>query len=168
MWPYQIRKPVIAAINGAAVGGITYPMLADIRIANATAKIGFAIVRRGILPELASHVTVSQVTGFSRAADLLMTGRIISGQEAADMGLISEAVDSDKLLDRAMEIAQDIATNTAPVSVAVTKALMWQNIGANIPKLMETEGKFINWLGQSTDVKVGVQAFLQNKRRSGR
>ena len=79
------------------------------------------------------------------------------------MGLISEAVDSDKLLDRAMEIAQDIATNTAPVSVAVTKALMWQNIGANIPKLMETEGKFINWLGQSTDVKVGVQAFLQKQ-----
>ena len=164
MWPYQIRKPVIAAINGAAVGvGITYPMLADIRIANATAKIGFAMVRRGILPELASHVTVNQVTGFSRAADLLMTGRIISGQEAADMGLISEAVDSDKLLDRAMEIAQDIATNTAPVSVAVTKALMWQNIGANIPKLMETEGKFINWLGQSTDVEVGVQAFLQKQ-----
>ena len=161
---YQIRKPVIAAINGTAVGvGITYPMLADIRIANATAKIGFAMVRRGILPELASHVTVNQVTGFSRAADLLMTGRIISGQEAADMGLISEAVDSDKLLDRAMEIAQDIATNTAPVSVAVTKALMWQNIGANIPKLMETEGKFINWLGQSTDVKVGVQAFLQKQ-----
>ncbi|MAD07393.1 MAG: hypothetical protein CMP86_08280 [Gammaproteobacteria bacterium] len=164
MWPYQVRKPVIAAINGAAVGvGITYPMLADIRLANATAKIGFAMVRRGILPELASHVTVNQVAGFSRAADLLMTGRIISGQEAADMGLISEAIDSDKLLDRAMEIAQDIATNTAPVSVAVTKALMWQNLGANITKLMETEGKFIDWLGQSTDVKVGVQAFLNKQ-----
>lgn len=79
------------------------------------------------------------------------------------MGLISEAIDSDKLLDRAMEIAQDIATNTAPVSVAVTKALMWQNLGANITKLMETEGKFIDWLGQSTDVKVGVQAFLNKQ-----
>ena len=161
MWPYQVRKPVIAAINGAAVGvGITYSMLADIRLATPTAKIGFAMVRRGILPELASHVTVSQVAGFSRAADLLMTGRIFSGQDAADMGLISEVADNDRLLQRAMEIAQDIAINTAPVSVAMTKALMWQNLGANIPKLMETEGKLIDWLGQSTDVKVGVQAFL--------
>tara|TARA_B100000900_G_scaffold251828_1_gene214586 strand:+ start:1578 stop:2408 length:831 start_codon:yes stop_codon:yes gene_type:complete len=161
MWPYQVRKPVIAAINGAAVGvGITYSMLADIRLATPTAKIGFAMVRRGILPELASHVTVSQVAGFSRAADLLMTGRIFSGQDAADMGLISEVAENDHLLHRAMEIAQDIAINTAPVSVAMTKALMWQNLGANIPKLMETEGKLIDWLGQSTDVKVGVQAFL--------
>ncbi|HCY05500.1 MAG TPA: hypothetical protein DHU16_08595, partial [Gammaproteobacteria bacterium] len=164
MWPYQVRKPVIAAINGAAVGvGITYSMLADIRLATPTAKIGFAMVRRGILPELASHVTVSQVAGFSRAADLLMTGRIFSGQDAADMGLISEVADNDRLLQRAMEIAQDIAINTAPVSVAMTKALMWQNLGANIPKLMETEGKLIDWLGQSTDVKVGVQAFLKKQ-----
>ena len=164
MWPYQVRKPVIAAINGAAVGvGITYSMLADIRLATPTAKIGFAMVRRGILPELASHVTVSQVAGFSRAADLLMTGRIFSGQDAADMGLISEVADNDHLLQRAMEIAQDIAINTAPVSVAMTKALMWQNLGANIPKLMETEGKLIDWLGQSTDVKVGVQAFLKKQ-----
>jgi enoyl-CoA hydratase/carnithine racemase len=164
MWPYQVRKPVIAAINGAAVGvGITYSMLADIRLATPTAKIGFAMVRRGILPELASHVTVSQVAGFSRAADLLMTGRIFSGQDAADMGLISEVADNDRLLQRAMEIAQDIAINTAPVSVAMTKALMWQNLGANIPKLMETEGKLIDWLGQSIDVKVGVQAFLKKQ-----
>ena len=164
MWPYQIRKPVIAAINGAAVGvGITYSMLADMRLATPNAKIGFAMVRRGILPELASHVTVSQVAGFSRAADLLMTGRIISGQEAADMGVVGEIVDGDALLTRAMEIAEDIAVNTAPVSVAVTKALMWQNLGANIPKLMEAEGKFINWLGQSADVKAGVQAFLKKE-----
>ena len=73
-WPYQISKPVIAAINGAAVGvGITYAMLADIRLAAVKAKIGFAMVRRGILPELASHVTVSQVAGFSNAAELLLT-----------------------------------------------------------------------------------------------
>ena len=164
MWPYQIRKPVIAAINGAAVGvGITYSMLADMRLATPNAKIGFAMVRRGILPELASHVTVSQVAGFSRAADLLMTGRIISGQEAADMGVVGEIVDGDALLTRAMEIAEDIAVNTAPVSVAMTKALMWQNLGANIPKLMEAEGKFINWLGQSADVKAGVQAFLKKE-----
>jgi enoyl-CoA hydratase/carnithine racemase len=79
------------------------------------------------------------------------------------MGLISEVADNDRLLQRAMEIAQDIAINTAPVSVAMTKALMWQNLGANIPKLMETEGKLIDWLGQSTDVKVGVQAFLKKQ-----
>ncbi|RPG29110.1 MAG: hypothetical protein CBC52_005675 [Gammaproteobacteria bacterium TMED92] len=164
MWPYQVRKPVIAAINGAAVGvGITYAMLADMRLATTSAKIGFAMVRRGILPELASHITVSQVAGFSRAADLLMTGRIISGQEAADMALISEATDQAALMNRALEIAHDIATNTAPVSVALTKALMWQNVGANIPQLMDTEGKLIAWLGGSADVKEGVQAFLQKR-----
>ena len=164
MWPYQVRKPVIAAINGAAVGvGITYSMLADIRLATPTAKIGFAMVRRGILPELASHVTVSQVAGFSRAADLLMTGRIISGQEASDMGVVGETHDGEVLLDRAMEIAKDIAVNTAPVSVAMTKALMWQNLGANIPQLMDTEGKLIAWLGESPDVKEGVQAFFDKR-----
>lgn len=164
LWPYQVRKPVIAAINGAAVGvGITYAMLADMRLATTTAKIGFAMVRRGILPELASHVTVSQVAGFSRAADLLMTGRLISGQEAATMGLIGDAVEQESLLARALDIAQDIATNTAPVSVALTKALIWQNLSANIPQLMETEGRLINWLGDTPDVKEGVSAFMQKR-----
>ena len=166
-WPYQISKPVIAAINGAAVGvGITYAMLADIRLAAVKAKIGFAMVRRGILPELASHVTVSQVAGFSNAAELLLTGRMISGAEAQIKRIVSESPDSEILLDRARAIADDIALNTAPVSVALSKKLLWQNIASNIPQLMETEGKLINWLGESEDVKEGVKAFFEKREPS--
>ena len=163
-WPYQISKPVIAAINGAAVGvGITYAMLADIRLAAVKAKIGFAMVRRGILPELASHVTVSQVAGFSNAAELLLTGRMMSGAEAQIKGIVSESLDAEILLERARAIADDIALNTAPVSVALSKKLLWQNIASNIPQLMETEGKLINWLGESEDVKEGVKAFFEKR-----
>ena len=163
-WPYQISKPVIAAINGAAVGvGITYAMLADIRLAAVKAKIGFAMVRRGILPELASHVTVSQVAGFSNAAELLLTGRMMSGAEAQIKGIVSESLDTEVLLERARAIADDIALNTAPVSVALSKKLLWQNIASNIPQLMETEGKLINWLGESEDVKEGVKAFFEKR-----
>ena len=97
-WPYQISKPVIAAINGAAVGvGITYAMLADIRIAAVKAKIGFAMVRRGILPELASHVTVSQVAGFSNAADQHHTVQIISRHNNKKKGIVSESMDAENL-----------------------------------------------------------------------
>ena len=163
-WPYQIRKPVIAAINGAAIGvGMTYPMLADIRIAADNAKIGFAMVRRGILPELASHLTVPQVAGFSNAADLLLTGRIITADRAAAMGVISECVPKDELMPRAMEIAEDIAANTAPVSVALSKQLLWEGHEARMAELMTTEGKMIAWLGTSDDVKEGVQSFLEKR-----
>ena len=164
LWPYQTNTPVIAAINGAAVGvGITYPMLADIRLAADTAKIGFAMVRRGILPELASHMTVAQVAGFANAADLLLTGRIITAQKAEQMGLLSECVAPEKLLERAFEIADDIAENTAPVSGALSKKLLWQANAAQFPALMETELKTIDWLIRSPDVKEGVQAFLEKR-----
>lgn len=164
LWPYMVRKPVIAAINGAAVGvGITYPMLADIRIAAEHAKIGFAMVRRGILPELASHVTVAQVAGFSNAADLLLTGRMIQAPKALEMGIVSEVLPKDDLMDRAFAIAEDIAKNTAPVSVALSKRLLWEGISEKIPNLMETEGKILKWMGTTADVKEGVQAFLEKR-----
>ncbi|MEM7079200.1 MAG: enoyl-CoA hydratase-related protein [Pseudomonadota bacterium] len=165
VWPYQIRKPVIAAINGAAVGvGLTYPMLADIRLAAENAKLGFAMVRRGILPELASHITVAQVAGFSNAADLLLTGRIITGAEAKEMGIISECLPKEALMDRAQAIARDITENTAPVSVALSKQLLWEGLADRMPALMAKEGKIIKWLGSSIDVKEGVEAFLEKRQ----
>lgn len=164
LWPYQVRKPVIAAINGAAVGvGITYPMLADIRIAADTARISFAMVRRGVLPELASHITAAHVAGFSRAADLLLTGRTISGTEAAAMGLVSEAVPLADLLPRARAIAADIVANTAPVSVALAKALLWEDVAARIPAMMAKESRLLGWLGGQADVKEGVMSFLEKR-----
>src|SRR5947207_8179010 len=97
--PYEIRKPVIAAINGAAVGvGITYPLLADVRFVADDAKISFAFVRRGMMPELASHAILPKVVGLSNAADLLLTGRMISGEEAARIGLASAALPRDEVL----------------------------------------------------------------------
>lgn len=164
LWPYMVRKPVIAAINGAAIGvGITYPMLADVRLVAEHAKIGFAMVRRGILPELASHLTVAQVAGFSNAADLLLTGRIVTGPAAVTMGLASECLPKDDLIPRAMAIAEDIAANTAPVSVALSKKLLWEGLATKIPDMMKTEGEILQWLGSSADMKEGVRSFLEKR-----
>ena len=163
-WPHHTSKPVIAAINGHAVGvGITYPMLADIRIASETAKIQYAMVRRGILPELGSHVILPRVLGFSKAAELLLTGRMMSGAEAAEIGLVSRAVPADQVLPVAMDIARDIAVNTAPVSVALAKRLMWEGMNMGIDDMIATEGRIINKLAASPDSVEGVRAFFEKR-----
>lgn len=163
-WPHQTSKPVIAAINGHAVGvGITYPMLADIRIASETAKIQYAMVRRGILPELGSHVILPRVLGFSKAAELLLTGRMLSGKEAADMGLVSRALPADEVLPAAMDMARDIAVNTAPVSVALAKRLMWEGMNMGVDEMIATEGRIINKLAVSADSAEGVRAFFEKR-----
>ena len=163
-WPHHTSKPVIAAINGHAVGvGITYPMLADIRIASETAKIQYAMVRRGILPELGSHVILPRVLGFSKAAELLLTGRMMSGAEAAEIGLVSRAVPADQVLPVAMEMARDIAVNTAPVSVALAKRLMWEGMNMGIDEMIATEGRIINKLASSPDSVEGVRAFFEKR-----
>lgn len=163
-WPHHTSKPVIAAINGHAVGvGITYPMLADIRIASETAKIQYAMVRRGILPELGSHVILPRIIGFSRAAELLLTGRMLSGAEAAELGLVSRAVPAEEVLPAAMEIARDIAQNTAPVSVALAKRMMWEGLNAGVDEMIAAEGRIINKLASSPDSVEGVRAFFEKR-----
>ena len=163
-WPHQTSKPVIAAINGHAVGvGITYPMLADIRIASETAKIQYAMVRRGILPELGSHVILPRIIGFSRAAELLLTGRMLTGAEAAEFGLVSRAVPADQVLPAAMEIARDIARNTAPVSVALAKRMMWEGLNTGVDEMIASEGRIINKLAASPDSVEGVRAFFEKR-----
>lgn len=163
-WPHHTSKPVIAAINGHAVGvGITYPMLADIRIASETAKIQYAMVRRGILPELGSHVILPRIIGFSRAAELLLTGRMLSGAEAAELGLVSRAVPAEQVLPAAMEIARDIAQNTAPVSVALAKRMMWEGLNAGVDEMIAAEGRIINRLASSPDSVEGVRAFFEKR-----
>ena len=165
LWPYMVCKPVIAAINGAAVGvGITYPLLADVRFVAEDAKIGFIMTRRGILPELGSHLTVAQVVGFSNAADLLLSGRMLTGREAVEMGLANACVPKDQVLDTAMEYAQDIADNTGPVSVALAKKLLWEGLADRIPSVMETESTIIRWMSQSADAKEGVKAFFEKRQ----
>jgi len=164
LMPYQVRKPVIAAINGHAVGvGITYPMLCDIRIASETAKIQFAMVRRGILPELGSHALLPRVIGFSRASDLLLTGRMILGTEAAQLGLVSQALPADEVFDAALKIATDIAINVAPVSAALAKKLLWEGMTMRVDDMIATEGSLLPVLIKAPDSGEGVRAFFEKR-----
>jgi enoyl-CoA hydratase/carnithine racemase len=162
-YPYQLRKPVIAALNGHAIGvGITYPMLCDVRIVAEDAKIQFAFVRRGVAPELASHVIVPRVVGLSRAAELLLSGRMISGREAAAIGLASEALPRDEVLPAAIERALDFA-NAAPVAVALSKRLLWEGLTASVPDMMAREFRVFRWASSQPDAKEGVLAFLEKR-----
>ncbi len=161
--PYQIGKPVIAAINGAAVGvGMTWPMLCDIRIVAESAKLGFVFTRRGMIPELASHLIVQRVAGLSHAADLLMSGRIFSGSEAAAMGIASEALPKDEVVPRALEKARDYV-NAAPASVAITKRLLWEGLSASLDGMMKREGPLFAWAGNQPDAREGVMAFIEKR-----
>ena len=163
LYPHEIDKPVIAAINGAAVGvGMTYPMLCDIRLAADTAKMGFVFTRRGMMPELAAHLIVQRVVGFSNAADLLMSGRIFTAEEAARMGLVSRVLPQEELLTAAAALAHDYV-NTAPASVAITKRLLWKGLDASVGQMMQAEQAPFDWLGNQPDAKEGVMSFLEKR-----
>ncbi|MCU1501972.1 MAG: Enoyl-CoA hydratase/isomerase [Ilumatobacteraceae bacterium] len=163
-WPYQVRKPVIAAINGHAVGvGITYPLLCDVRIAAEDAKIQFAFVRRGAIPELASHAILPRVVGFSVAAELLLSGRMFSGAEALALGLVSRALPSAEVLPAAMALAADIATNTAPVSVAVSKRLLWDAMDKSVAETLRAESSLFGRVTALDDAKEGIAAFVERR-----
>ena len=161
--PYEIDKPVIAAINGAAVGvGMTYPMLCDIRLASEGAKMGFVFTRRGMMPELAAHLLVQRVAGLSNAADLLLSGRIFTAEEALNMGVVTKVFPKDELLPAAQAMARDYA-NTAPASVAITKRLLWKGLDSSPEAMMKAEGPAFAWLGNQVDAKEGVMSFLEKR-----
>ncbi|MGF1596083.1 MAG: enoyl-CoA hydratase-related protein [Acidimicrobiales bacterium] len=160
--PWDVPKPVIAAINGHAVGvGATYPLTCDIRIAATGAKIGFVFTRRGMLPELASHAVLPAVIGFSAAADLLLSGRAITGAEAAELGLVSAAVPVERVVPEAVERARDMAANAAPVSMAITKHLLWERLG--VRDMMAREGPLFAWVAEQPDSVEGVESFLEKR-----
>ena len=163
VYPNEIDKPVIAAINGAAVGvGMTYPMLCDIRLASEGANMGFVFTRRGMMPELAAHLIVQRVAGLSNAADILLSGRIFTSEEALEMGIVSKVFPKDQLLNAAHEMAKDYA-NTAPASVAITKHLLWQGLDSSPKQMMEAEGPSFAWLGNQSDAKEGIMSFLEKR-----
>lgn len=162
--PWQIDKPVIAAINGHAIGvGITYPMTCDMRLVAEDARIQFAFVRRGVIPELSSHVIVARVVGLSNAADLLVSGRMIRGREAAAMGLASQALPAADVLPAALERARDIALNTAPVSAAISKRLLWDGLTATLASMRTREDELFAWTAQQADAREGVESFLEKR-----
>ncbi len=163
-YPYQVAKPIIAAINGAAVGvGATWPMLCDMRFAATDAKIGFVFNRRGMMPELAAHTVLPRIVGLSNAADLLLTGRIITGAEAAELGFVSAAVDRDELLPLALDRARDIATNVAPVSAAISKRLLWTGLADTPESMMAREHQVFGWVGNQADAAEGVVSFVEKR-----
>ena len=162
--PWQLRKPVIAAINGHAIGvGITLPLTADVRFIAEDAKVQFAFVRRGVVPELSSHVILPRVVGLSSAADLLLSGRIFTGREAAERGLASAALPAAEVLPAAVAWAADVAVNAAPASVAAAKRLLWDDIVGPIERVGRLENRMFTWAGHQPDAKEGVMAFLERR-----
>jgi enoyl-CoA hydratase/carnithine racemase len=160
--PWDVPKPVVAAINGHAVGvGATYALACDLRVIAVEAKIGFVFTRRGMLPELASHALLPRVVGFSNAADLLMGGRPVAGEEAAAMGLASLAVPADEVVTEAVRRAADMAVNAAPVSMAITKALLWESVG--VRAMMAREQPLFDWVANQPDSVEGVESFLAKR-----
>lgn len=163
LWPFALSKPVVAAINGHAIGvGLTFPMTCDVRFVAEDAKLQFAFVRRGVIPELASHAIVPRVVGFSRAADLLLSGRMFSGREAAELGLASRALPASEVLPAALAYAREFRL-AAPVSVALSKRLLWEGFGLDAPAMMRREGRLFAWAGRQADAREGVLAFLEKR-----
>ena len=161
---FAVRKPVIAALNGHAVGlGFTLALQCDIRIAARDAKYGVLQVRRGVMPDAYAHFTLPRIAGFATAADLLLTGRKIDGDEAVALGLASCALPADEVLPAALTIARDIATNTAPLSVAVTKKLLWESGGLSPAEIERRETALHHHLMGRADAIEGVQAYLERR-----
>jgi enoyl-CoA hydratase/carnithine racemase len=162
---FQCRKPVIAAINGHAVGiGITMTLPMDIRIAAKDAKIGFVFVRRGIVPDASSTWVLPRVVGVGKAAELMYTGRTFRAKEEARSGLFNDVLPGAQVLDKAMTVAREIAENAAPVSVALTKALIWHGLSEPDPQSVHLiDSKCIYWSGREKDAREGVQSFLEKR-----
>ena len=161
---YQVRKPVVAAINGHAIGvGLTLALQCDLRFVASDAKLAFAFVRRGIIPELGSHSILPRVIGFSRAADLLLSGRTFRGAEAARLGLACEALPAEAVVARAREWARDVAVNAAPASVAIAKRLLWEGVTETPRETMAKEKPLLDWAGKQADAAEGVRSFLERR-----
>lgn len=162
---YASTKPVIAAINGPAVGvGVTMTLPMDIRLASTAARIGFVFARRGIVPEAASSWFLPRLVGISQAAEWVYTGRVFGAEEARAGGLVSSVHAPEELLPAAYALATEIADNTSAVSVAVARRLMWRMLGADSPvRAHIADSRAMSALGGGADAYEGVQAFLDKR-----
>jgi enoyl-CoA hydratase/carnithine racemase len=163
---FEIRKPVIAAVNGHAIGiGLTMALQADIRIFADDAKCGVVQVRRGVIADCMSHWTIPHLAGLTVAADLLLTGRIFLGAEAVALGLATSAVPANSVLPQAMTVAADIAENVAPMSVALSKRLLWDSVinGYTPRQVASLETQLHRRVMGSVDAAEGVAAFLERR-----
>ncbi len=162
---FASTKPVVAAINGPAVGvGATMTLPMDIRLAAESARIGFVFTRRGIVPEACSSWFLPRVVGINTAMEWVSTGRVFAAREALAAGLVRSVHPDAELLDAAREIAAEIVANTAPVSVALARRMLWTMLGATHPMeahRADSRGMFAR--GQSADVREGVASFLEKR-----
>jgi enoyl-CoA hydratase/carnithine racemase len=162
---YDMKKPVIAAINGPAVGfGVTMTLPMDIRIASSSARMGFVFSRRGVVPEACSTWFLPRLVGMQRAAEWVYTGRVFGADEARAGGLVSRVVPPEALLPTAFALAREIADNTSAVSVALARQMMWKLLGADHP--MEghrLDSRGMDWTGRSADAREGIASFLEKR-----
>src|SRR3989449_8173100 len=162
---FDLKKPVIAAINGPAVGfGITLTLPMDVRIVSSAARIGFVFTRRGVVPEACSTWFLPRLVGPSQAAEWVLTGRVFDGEEARAGGLVSRVVAPEALLPTARELALEIARNTSAVAVALARQMLWRLLGADHPmEAHRLDSQAMFWTGRSTDAYEGVTAFLEKR-----
>ena len=162
---FNCRKPVIAAINGHAVGvGITMTLPMDVRVVAEDAQIGFVFTRRGVVPDACASWFLPRIVGISKAAELIYTGRVFPAAEEAHSGLFNWVVAKDQVLKKAMNIGKEIAENAAPVSVTLSKALLWHGLGERDPQSVHLiDSRCFYWVGRQKDAYEGVESFLEKR-----
>ncbi|MEQ8859334.1 MAG: crotonase/enoyl-CoA hydratase family protein [Pseudomonadales bacterium] len=162
---YELKKPIIAAINGPAVGvGVTMTLAMDIRLAADNAKFGFVFARRGIVPEACSSYFLTRAVGISKALEWCYSGRVFPASEALDGGLLRSLHAPDALLPAAREIAREIADNTSAISVTLLRQMMWRMLGADHPmEAHKIDSRGIYYTGRSADAREGVESFLEKR-----
>ena len=162
---FRSLKPVIAAVNGPAVGiGATMQLAMDIRMASTAARFGFVFARRGIVPEAASSWFLPRIVGMSQALEWCFTGRVFGAEEALAGGLVRSVHAPDDLLPAARALAREIADSTAAVSVALTRQMMWRLASAGDPMAAHrVDSRAIFSRGASADAAEGVESFLQKR-----
>lgn len=162
---FECKKPIIAAINGAAVGiGATMTLPMDIRLCSTKAKFGFVFARRGIVPEACSSYFLPRVVGISQALEWCYSGRVFPGGEALAGGLVRSIHEPDDLLAAAKVIAREIADNTSAVSVTLIRQMLWKMLGADHPmEAHKIDSRGIYFAGKAADAKEGVESFLEKR-----
>lgn len=162
---HRLKTPIIAAINGSAVGaGLTMTMEWDLRVVAEDAKLGFVFNRRGIMPDADLLWLIPRMIGYGNAMDVLLTGRIFTGAEAKALGLAHRSTPRDEVLETALEMARDIAENTAPASAAITKRLMYDFLTrSDRAEASRLQSELFGWTGRQADAREGVMAFLEKR-----
>jgi len=162
---YELKKPIIAAVNGPAVGiGATMTLPMDIRLCSSEARFGFVFARRGIVPEACSSWFLPRAVGVNQALDWTLSGRIFPADEALQGRLVKAVYKPDELLPAAMAAAREIASNTSAISVTLTRHMMWRLLGADHPMAAhKIDSRGVQFTGKSPDAREGVTAFLEKR-----